>query len=304
MATKPHPNRIFALRKAQNLTQNTLAELAGCTAQQIHRLETGHRKLSEEWMRKLAPHLGVAPGDLLAEAAHPNPIRDLREARRMSQGQLAAAVGTTQAQIGKLERSERRLAADWLRRLAGPLGVEPADLLPGARAPSRPPGPTAGYSAAFVQRLRRAVDHNGGLAAAAAAADCTPASLRNMTNGVEPAPFTTVARLARAANVSLDWLATGGGPAFAPQPLFQDHAGRYRIGRRQVEILDEHTLLAAMHAMAPAEAKLGPFTATERHDHTIAVYHHLMELGVETIDVEDHLDAVVAFLRARLRPAN
>lgn len=61
-----------------------------------------------------------------------NRLRHWRGLRGLTLEQLAAATGTSHQQIQRLERGERRLTLDWMVRLAGPLGVEPRDLLPEA----------------------------------------------------------------------------------------------------------------------------------------------------------------------------
>jgi phage repressor protein C with HTH and peptisase S24 domain len=62
----------------------------------------------------------------------PNKIRALRIARDWSQEQLASAVRpkTSQPQIDRLERGERRLTQEWMARIAAALHVDPAALLP------------------------------------------------------------------------------------------------------------------------------------------------------------------------------
>lgn len=57
-------------------------------------------------------------------------LRRARKARGLSQGALARAVGSTQQQIGRLEKDDRTLDIEWARRLAPPLGIEPLDLKP------------------------------------------------------------------------------------------------------------------------------------------------------------------------------
>jgi transcriptional regulator with XRE-family HTH domain len=52
-------------REAAGLNMAELARLAGTTRQQIERLETGQRKLSAEWARRLAPHVKASPQQLL-----------------------------------------------------------------------------------------------------------------------------------------------------------------------------------------------------------------------------------------------
>ena len=74
MTTAPNPIR--ALRRAQGLTLQQLAEAARTTKSQIDKLEKGQRRLTVDWMARLAPALGCALGDLLSEdlsAALPAP---------------------------------------------------------------------------------------------------------------------------------------------------------------------------------------------------------------------------------------
>jgi len=67
----------------------------------------------------------------------PNRIRELRMARGWSQDQLAARVGCSKPQISDLERGNRGLDLDWMRRLADALGVLPAHLLSDHDNPER-----------------------------------------------------------------------------------------------------------------------------------------------------------------------
>lgn len=59
-------NRIRELRKEKRLSTYDLANMVGTTQPTIHRLETGKRKLTVDWMRRIADALGVAPEDLIA----------------------------------------------------------------------------------------------------------------------------------------------------------------------------------------------------------------------------------------------
>lgn len=61
---------------------------------------------------------------------HENRIREWRERRSMSQTELAESVGTTPAQINKLENGDRKLSPEWLWRLGKALDCLPAELLP------------------------------------------------------------------------------------------------------------------------------------------------------------------------------
>ena len=58
-------NIIRKLREQCGLTQTELARLVRTSQPQINRLEGGERQLSKDWAEKLAPHLGVAPAELM-----------------------------------------------------------------------------------------------------------------------------------------------------------------------------------------------------------------------------------------------
>lgn len=58
-------NRILALRKARGLSQDGLAQRVNTTKMTIQRLETGARKLTHDWMLRLAPALGTSPSSLI-----------------------------------------------------------------------------------------------------------------------------------------------------------------------------------------------------------------------------------------------
>jgi len=51
------------------LSQSRLAELAGCSQADIHRLETGKARTTAEWAERLASHIGVEPRELFPRAA-------------------------------------------------------------------------------------------------------------------------------------------------------------------------------------------------------------------------------------------
>lgn len=58
-------NRILEIRKERGMTLAQLAEKTASTAQQIGRLEKGERRLTTEWMEKIARALDVLPEDLM-----------------------------------------------------------------------------------------------------------------------------------------------------------------------------------------------------------------------------------------------
>ena len=59
-------NRIRELRKAQGLTLKQVAKIVGTSDQQISHLEKGRRRLTAQWMERLAEALNCHPADLLA----------------------------------------------------------------------------------------------------------------------------------------------------------------------------------------------------------------------------------------------
>ena len=62
-------NRIRELRKARGLSGEELAQATGTSVQQIYRLETGARRLTIEWVRRLAKGLGCSEYEFLPESA-------------------------------------------------------------------------------------------------------------------------------------------------------------------------------------------------------------------------------------------
>lgn len=62
-----------------------------------------------------------------------NRLKELREQKGLTQGQLAEAVGTSIAQISRLEKGERNggrmLDVEWLDKLAYPLQVSPVEII-------------------------------------------------------------------------------------------------------------------------------------------------------------------------------
>jgi transcriptional regulator with XRE-family HTH domain len=59
-------NRIKEWRLKRGLSMQALAERVGTSRQQVHKLERGERRLTEDWMRRLGNILECAPADLLS----------------------------------------------------------------------------------------------------------------------------------------------------------------------------------------------------------------------------------------------
>lgn len=83
-------------------------------------------------------------------AEMPNRIRELRIARDWSQDALAEAARCSKAQISDLERGNRGLDLDWMRRIAAALGVTPGELLSRDDNPLLPEG----EERAIIERYR------------------------------------------------------------------------------------------------------------------------------------------------------
>ena len=58
-------NRVNEIRKMRGMSQSALAEGAGTSNVQISRIESGDRKLNEDFAERIARVLQVQPGDLM-----------------------------------------------------------------------------------------------------------------------------------------------------------------------------------------------------------------------------------------------
>ena len=58
-------NRIREIREERGLSLAAIAEKVGITVPHLSRLERGLRPLTDTWMKRIAPVLGVTPQDLL-----------------------------------------------------------------------------------------------------------------------------------------------------------------------------------------------------------------------------------------------
>lgn len=61
-----HPNNISAIRKSRGLSQSELAERCHTQNQQISHLELGKRRLTWEWMQRIASVLECHPTELVS----------------------------------------------------------------------------------------------------------------------------------------------------------------------------------------------------------------------------------------------
>ena len=92
-------NRIAELRTRAGLTQPALAERLGCHENTIGKLERGERRLSEQWMRRIADVLGVAPADLILARGY----EALNTDRQVSQETRGIVIGDHLATIDELD---------------------------------------------------------------------------------------------------------------------------------------------------------------------------------------------------------
>lgn len=67
--SKKYPNRIQEWRTLRGLSHEKLAAEANTSRGQIYQLETGARRLTDEWMNRLAKPLRCEPSDLMAQSA-------------------------------------------------------------------------------------------------------------------------------------------------------------------------------------------------------------------------------------------
>lgn len=106
-------NRISELRKARGLTLKRLAELVGTSNQQISHLEKGRRRLTLEWMERIAKALECHPSDLIIGGSE---IRNEKERamielyRGLSDEQQEAFLQATAALAKPMSGLEKKVA--------------------------------------------------------------------------------------------------------------------------------------------------------------------------------------------------
>ena len=74
------PNRIQELIEAAGINQAELARRAHTTVSSLNKVIKGTRGLDQQWMRRLAPHLGVSPAELLPREDNPLILDDAERA--------------------------------------------------------------------------------------------------------------------------------------------------------------------------------------------------------------------------------
>lgn len=131
-------NSLARLRHARGLTLQQLADMVGCTAPYISRMERGQTPITARWLPRLAEALGcpaeaITTPDTMAPPApakspRPNRLEELRQAAGLTMQQLADMVGCTSSQISKLEKGSLQMSWTWQQKLADALGVHPSEL--------------------------------------------------------------------------------------------------------------------------------------------------------------------------------
>lgn len=94
------PNRIRELRKLAGLSQQAVADAIHTSKVTVSDLELGKMQLTHEYMRRIAPVLGVTPADLLPLSDNPGAltpeerqlIERMREADETKREQLRQLV--------------------------------------------------------------------------------------------------------------------------------------------------------------------------------------------------------------------
>lgn len=104
------PNRIKELREAIGLSQAELARMANVTPSALNKVELGSRGLDQQWMRRLAPLLGVTPAELL-------PLSDMPLVLTDDEREL----------IARLRAADSKTRDTFSRVSAAMLAIEPQD---------------------------------------------------------------------------------------------------------------------------------------------------------------------------------
>jgi transcriptional regulator with XRE-family HTH domain len=91
MSTDALPNRLRELRRARGMTQDALARLVNTSHATIQRLETGRRRLTDEWANLIAPALHCSPNELFCGAVKPisKPVRHVPQVSWVKASELA-----------------------------------------------------------------------------------------------------------------------------------------------------------------------------------------------------------------------
>ncbi|WP_294277619.1 helix-turn-helix transcriptional regulator [uncultured Sphingomonas sp.] len=110
------PNRIQELLDAQGMSQADLARVANVSFSALNKVIKGTRGLDQEWMRRLAPHLGVSPAELLPVEDNPLSLSKDEKAllaryRAADRGTKAQLTRVTEALTGDTGKTDPKIQA-------------------------------------------------------------------------------------------------------------------------------------------------------------------------------------------------
>ena len=101
-------NRLKEIRQKNSLTLEKMGEKVGIAKNTLSRYESGKREPKLEVWQKLAGFFNVSVPYLQGFDEHkPNRLKELRDKKRISQGDLAKATGLTRQAISNYENNER-----------------------------------------------------------------------------------------------------------------------------------------------------------------------------------------------------
>lgn len=101
-------NRIKELREEKGLTLEKLGEKVDIAKNTLSRYESGNREPKLETWQQLADYFDVSVPYLQGFDEHkPNRLKELRDKKKVSQGDLAKVTGLTQQAISNYENNER-----------------------------------------------------------------------------------------------------------------------------------------------------------------------------------------------------
>lgn len=209
------------LREARGLTRAELAQQAGVTEKAIYYIERGETKAPlPETLLAFARVFGVPPETLTGEPCAQPPLatplarrlRELRQARGLTQRQLADKSGVNRATLQNLELS--RVTRPWqhvINALADALGVAPDDLTTDVFDPANPKPPKPGQTEIPIGGRLRELRTERGLSqeTLASHAGLSRQGIQKIENGSIHVRLSTLQQLALALDVTVADLAPG-----------------------------------------------------------------------------------------------
>ncbi len=177
------------LRKQKGLTIKEVAKALGFTATYLSKVERDEVPLSTDLVDAAAGFYGVDPTGI-APSYKPEEIsqlRQLREERNMTLGEVSDAIGLSPSQLSQIERGKRGMSSRAARELSRLYGVE----LEGFRLPKD----STGIDADRLRQLREARGISANRAAKSMGIDT--AALLRLESGERKTPhFATLVKIA------------------------------------------------------------------------------------------------------------